>query len=261
MIAVDLDVSIALGEIGRTRKRHEGRCTLGLPNPFVDYCEIAIDPDNPALFIGYTRYGSRKGDILDKVGIASGWTSGSVTETCKDVEGETEVVVLCADEVEFSVTWGDSGGPVFRYLGDGTVEFRGIVFGMNDPIRGWGGVHEKGYFQDLEQIQWDLENLTVIDEFPWVRIIGRDRVPREEKCTWTTEALGVEPLSYEWSGVLHGSRSSITGVVEESGWLRVTVTDPLDRTVGDSLEVTVGGGPRCTNPPDTTRRDTPPPSR
>ena len=239
MIAVNTGVSIALGEIGRTRKRHQD-CTLGLPSS-VDYCDIFIDPENPALFITYTRYSSDKGDVLDKIGHASGWTSGSVTETCKDVRGDTGVVVECADEVDFSVTWGDSGGPVFKYLGSGSVQFRGIVFGMKDSIRGWNGVHEKGYFQDLEQIQWDHETLTVIDPgVPWVRIVGSSLVQPEEECTWTTSTWGLRPLTYEWSGVLHGSGSKITGVVEESGWLRVKVTDPLDRTASDSLEVTVG---------------------
>ena len=42
----------------------------------------------------------------------------------------------------------------------------------------------------------------------------------------------------------------ITGVVEESGWLRVTVTDPLDRSAGDSLDVTVGIGPCHGDDPD-----------
>lgn len=160
----------------------------------------------------------------------------------------TRVVTLCADIVDFPTAWGDSGAPVFKYYSYGNAQFRGIVFGMTDSVRGWGGVHEKGVFQDLEQIQWDLgRTFTVEDRSLEVRIIGRDLVPQGEQCTWRSETQGVPPFHYEWSGILHGSDSTITGVAEESGWLRLTITDPLDRSAHDSLEVTVGGGPSCTN--------------
>lgn len=80
---------------------------------------------------------------------------------------------------------------------------------------------------------------------PRVRIVGPAAVLPEETCTWNTRTRGLRPFSYEWSGVLHGSGSRIAGVVEESGWLRVTVTDPFERTASDSLEVTVGGIVPC----------------
>ena len=173
------------------------------------------DSGDPTISITSVRTGSAKNDILDKIGRTTGWTWGRVKETCKDVRGETGVVVECADEVDFVTGSGDSGAPVFKYtFGYRTAQFRGIVFGYYDFRR--DALARKGLFQDLEQIKRDLGRL------------GRLR-----------------PFSYEWSGVLHGSGSSITGVVEESRWLRVTVTDPFERTASDSLEVTVGGVVPC----------------
>jgi len=177
-----------------------------------------------------------------------------------DVQRTTGVVVECADEVDFVTGAGDSGAPVFQYSdGDGTAQFRGIVFAYRDFSRS-DSLARKGLFQDLEQIGWDLGNLRVMDAgLPWVRIVGPRAALRGETCTWTTRSGGLWPLSYEWSGILHGSGRSITGVVEESGWLRVTVTDPLDRTASDSLEVTVGIGPCEGDDPDDTLPAVPPP--
>ena len=188
-------------------------------------------------------------------------------ETCKDITGKTGVKILCADEVHFLTGLGDSGAPVFKYsLDRGTAQFRGILFTDWD-VRKSDSLGRKAAFQDLEQIEWDLGALTVMDPgSPRVEVLGRTLVKREEKCTWTAYTRrGLEPFTYEWSGVLHGSGRTVTGVVRESGWLRVTVTDPLDRTDRDSLEVRVGGGARCrrvggVDPGDDTVRVSGPPS-
>ena len=68
-----------------------------------------------------------------------------MTNTCDDVRGETGVVILCADGVDFPVAWGDSGAPVFKLLpGLNVVERREIIFGMTDEYPNGGGVHRKG---------------------------------------------------------------------------------------------------------------------
>ena len=156
MMAVNTDVPISLGRIGKTHT-WQRECTLSLFDYLKPLCSIAVDPLNPNLRIQSTRSSSDKRNILDKMGSATGWTWGWVTETCKDVRSEsTRVVIECADEVDFRVAWGDSGAPVFRYNGFNRVELRGILFGMREEVRNSGGVHRKGYFQDLEQIQRDL---------------------------------------------------------------------------------------------------------
>lgn len=251
MMAVDTDVSIALAEIGRTEKRHRV-CNRKFHDPFVDYCSTIVDSLSPVIYISNTRSRSEKNDVLDKVGITTGWTWGYVKETCEDVRGDTNVVVLCADIVDFRIAYGDSGGPVFRYSNS---EFRGIVFGMRDriPNSGWDGdLYREGVFQDLRGIEVDLPGgLNVLDEH-WgvsVNIVGHRQVPPDEVCIWTAYARGIEPFRYEWSGVLHGSDRKVSGVVEESGWLKVEVTDPLDRTARDSMEVMVNPSSTCKTPP------------
>ena len=245
MMAVNTDVSIALGEIGRTKRRDRDCSGTGF-DPFREQCTNFVDPVNPTILIASVKTGSAKNDVLDKIGHNTGWTWGLVRETCKDVKGETGVVVLCADEVDFLTGAGDNGAPVFRYFSTyGTAQFRGIVFAYYD-FRPSDSLARRGLFQDLEQIEWDLGRLRVMDAGPpWVRIVGPGLVLPKDRCTWTTRSRGLRPFSYEWSGVLRGSNRSITGVVKESGWLRVTVTDPLDRIASDSLHVTVGGILSC----------------
>lgn len=125
-----------------------------------------------------TRSSSNKGDILDKMGSATGWTWGYVMETCEDVRGETGVVIECSDEVDFPLAWGDSGAPVFRHKVGLDVELRGIVFGMREEGTGRNGVYRKGYFQDLKQIEKDFGSpLTVFDSLRIDTIITPESPP------------------------------------------------------------------------------------
>ena len=163
MVLVNSDVSISLGRIGKTFEPLRD-CTLSVfPDPFTPYCETTLDFITRTLQVTNTRSSSSEGDVLDKMGSATGWTWGYVLETCKDVRGETDVVIECADVVDFPLAWGDSGAPVFQpTAGLNNIELRGIVFGMTDERRGRNGVHRKGYFQDLEQIERDLGPLTIV---------------------------------------------------------------------------------------------------
>ena len=257
MMAVDTSVSIALGEIGRTERRDRD-CRDFDGDLFKELCTMFVDSVNPTIRITSVRTSSDQNNILDQIGIGTGWTWGRVTKTCEDVKGQTGVVVKCADEVDFVTGDGDSGAPVFQYSDDdGTAQFRGIVFGYHETTRsddfGW-----KGVFQDLEQIEWDLGGLRVMDPgLLVVRIEGPRAALRGETCTWTT--WGLSPISHEWSGILRGSGRRLTGVVNRGGWLRVTVTDPLGRTASDSLEVIVGIGPCDGDDPDDTVLAAPPP--
>ncbi len=162
MMAVNTDVPISLGRIGKTYTWQRD-CTLNRRDRSTPHCSIDVDPLNPTLRIARTRSSSDKGNVLDKMGSTTGWTWGWVTATCKDVRSATNrVVIECADEVDFRLSWGDSGAPVFRYSSVNRVELRGILFGMREEIKGSGGVHRKGYFQDLEQIQRDLGSFRVM---------------------------------------------------------------------------------------------------
>ncbi len=94
MIVTNSDTEIALGEIGRPRVR----------NPR-DYCPPGcslINSDNPTIRIRFRSYSILDNEELDKVGRSTGWTYGSVVDTCKDVRSTTDDRWrLCSDVVDF----------------------------------------------------------------------------------------------------------------------------------------------------------------
>ena len=71
-------------------------------------------------------------------------------------------------------------------------------------------------------------------------IAGPSEVPPNQSCIWQAIASGGStPYSYQWSGVLSGSSSSVSGVVYNSGWLYLTVTDAAQNQAGDQLFVNI----------------------
>ena len=75
------------------------------------------------------------GTTADKVGRTTGWTRGTVTNTCVNtgVSG-TSIVLICQTFVTSGgviVSGGDSGSPVFRSAGGGNVTLLGGLWGGN----------------------------------------------------------------------------------------------------------------------------------
>jgi hypothetical protein len=68
------------------------------------------------------------GDYIDKVGRTTGWTSGQVSRTCFDVYIAGGWGFLCQDQVEAYADGGDSGSPAFKWNGQNTGAFAGIVW-------------------------------------------------------------------------------------------------------------------------------------
>jgi len=86
----------------------------------VDTVSPTIEISGKALNVG--------GLTVQKIGRTSGWTSGSVSDTCQDV---IELGYTCVGEIWFmDARDGDSGGPVFVYDEDEeTAEIAGIILG------------------------------------------------------------------------------------------------------------------------------------
>ncbi|MDE2872603.1 MAG: hypothetical protein OXQ94_13065 [Gemmatimonadota bacterium] len=218
--------AIALGEIARTiDKSNCDDCRMSLD----------IDEDNPTIQITSIQPYNVANEILHKIGRTTGWTFGAVEQTCVDWFSTGGMVIKCSDVVDYSNDPGDSGSPVFEYDDDrGTAQLRGIH---------WGWIafpwHD-GVMSDLGQIVDDLGAMWVLDPGPpSIYIDGPTEVPEETECRWESDARGMYPFTYVWSGVLVGGDSYVTGIVWESGWLKVEVTDLLDRTAQDSIFVTV----------------------
>ena len=81
-----------------------------------------------------------QGQVMNKVGRTTGWTAGTVANTCKDVP-DGSYKLLCQDEVNAFVDGGDSGSPVFQYLSSTTVGFSGIAWARNFQ----GGLYYSNY--------------------------------------------------------------------------------------------------------------------
>jgi len=94
-------------------------------------------PNNGSLDIGgqFTITGEESGvagQTVNKVGRTTGWTQGTVTNTCVNtgVSG-TNIVLLCQNFVDAGVGAGDSGSPVFRIDSGDNVKLQGTLWGGN----------------------------------------------------------------------------------------------------------------------------------
>jgi hypothetical protein len=80
-----------------------------------------------------------QGMQVEKVGQASGWTTGIITATCTDYsQGDGHIRVLCNSSSTHWGQGGDSGSPVFYwwwFYGVDTVEMIGVDWGGNEIDR------------------------------------------------------------------------------------------------------------------------------
>lgn len=92
--------------------------------------------------------------LVDKVGVATGWTAGQLRHVCVDVAidpGGVRIVYRCQTVADYDSDGSDSGAPVFKYYGHNYVAMLGIHWGSN---RAHGGNHS--WFSHLHQIRNDL---------------------------------------------------------------------------------------------------------
>jgi hypothetical protein len=91
---------------------------------------LTIDAQRPFWSIVRTRTTMVVGDLVSKIGIATGWTQGLVRQVCMTTK--TGVAHLCQAYSDFQADVGDSGSPVLLdILGgtDTTVTLGGILSG------------------------------------------------------------------------------------------------------------------------------------
>lgn len=88
------------------------------------------------------------GRTYDKLGQATGWTAGTLIDTCRHIQPFlSNYWTLCADEVAAAADGGDSGAAVFEWLGYNYVAVVGLLFAGN---------LEKFYFSPLGHIWFEL---------------------------------------------------------------------------------------------------------
>lgn len=84
-----------------------------------------------------------------------------------------------------------------------------------------------------------------------VSIGGPSEVPPgDDLCNWWANASGGGgPYQYAWSGVLSGTQSTVTGPVEQSGWLYLTVTSGTAQGSAQTYVTVTAGAEPCSAGP------------
>ena len=82
------------------------------------------------------------GDVVNKVGRTSGWTRGTVTGVCVNVNAAPGITDICQTTANYAAFGGDSGSPVFRCIKNG-VPFACKTTDRSPDVRIMGS-HEGG---------------------------------------------------------------------------------------------------------------------
>ena len=213
-------VDFAVGTIARTTWRSINSSQDG---------STTIDSDNPYFDIFWVDKYPSHGERVDKMGYETGWTSGTIETTCATTWfGWMKRRLMCQYGTNYRRRGGDSGAPVFKVSSGGGATLTGIHWGST-----WWLFDYTSWFSPLGGIEEELGQLDVLSEtLPPPRplsttISGPTIVEPGETETWLALTFGgTSPYSYEWSGVLSGTGSSITGEVWSTGSsLELTLTD------------------------------------
>jgi hypothetical protein len=122
---------------------------------------LTIDPANPMWTITDERQNAIVGDVLNKTGRTTGWTTGPVNATCVNTQVTgTDRVNLCQTWVTAIVVAGDSGSPVFERIGEtSNVRLVGLL---------WGGGGGNLIFSPMENIRFQAPGPA-----PWITYPGQ----------------------------------------------------------------------------------------
>lgn len=87
-----------------------------------------LDSSTPRITVSSMVSYPYEGETLDKIGAATGWTTGTVTESCVDIDAGGGIMLWCQDKVAAGAWHGDSGSPVFYYV-NGQAVLVGLLWG------------------------------------------------------------------------------------------------------------------------------------
>lgn len=196
----------------------------------------AIDQDDPRFRIHNYLNTPAQGTTLEKVGSATGWTTGDVDSTCETRAFDNELTPLywmvCVYEAGMYSQDGDSGGPVFAWTNQSdSVSLVGTIIGWGEGSTYFNSV---GAIRDeFGEFQFEDKPLDVFIPGPW------EASPNEPCTFYSNPSGGAIPYSFEWIGELTGYTQNITGTMETSGYLTVRVTDAEQNQASDSKWIDV----------------------
>lgn len=152
-IALEPDVPASVGYIVRP----VGPPPVGISPYGIRVGSLVVDAASPRFQITASRT-PVAGEPADKVGVTTGWTRGAVRRTCVDMPaGRPWSKLRCQTWADYSSTSGDSGGPVFVPLADGTAALLGMHWGTVVD-----GDQDYAVFSSVAQISKDLGSLQVM---------------------------------------------------------------------------------------------------
>lgn len=138
------------------------------------------------------------GLTVDKVGRATGWTRGTINQTCVDITPHLEGEDFAQEECQYGASYwsqgGDSGSPVFVQVQENHVALVGIHHAHDT-------VNDRAYFSPLDGIEHDLSiTLDVVgDPLLNVSIAGPTSVSSQGNYTWTSSVSGGDGVyTYAW---------------------------------------------------------------
>ena len=106
-----------------------------------------LDQARPWIYVTSTENGHPVGTTVDKIGYSSGWTYGTILNSCTDewVNGpglNPDYSVRCSIRTSIYSLGGDSGSPIFVWDGQDVAKFMGILWGGvtgNDNVTFYAG--------------------------------------------------------------------------------------------------------------------------
>ena len=122
--------TFTMGRVARAASANPGAIN-GDDDPSV----LVIDSVSPSWRITAEQAVPVLGQGLNKTGRTTGWTRGTVTGTCVNINvSASEITQLCQSYVGAFVAGGDSGSPVFGTHTDGSIFLAGILWGSSTDL-------------------------------------------------------------------------------------------------------------------------------
>jgi secreted trypsin-like serine protease len=137
---------------------------IARPNARNSTCpsSITIDSSSPTLEITDTDDSPIMNQEVDKIGKTTGWTYGTVTDTCIDlnitavIDGVSrDLTYICVHEANTKLSPGDSGSPVFDWDGEDGATLMGMIFA------GGSNCSSHAYWADLDALQYELGTYSI----------------------------------------------------------------------------------------------------
>ena len=212
-----------------------------------------VDGAQPWFYVTDVAFSVYNGQIVNKVGRTTGWTSGHIDVTCADLAIDSYFAVRCANRTFMWAGTGDSGGPAFARNGggaDSTVTLFGTMFYLEHGSPGSDNLlrSNTSWFSSYRAFESDLGVLdqrflnprSAVPANLSALVEGPDYVTSGYTNTWRASVSGgVPPYSYQWSGAFNATTSEVTGSLTYTDDLFLSVTDAAGRVVYASKHITV----------------------